>query len=323
MIRKFFFVLSCLLLPLSVSADPPSLELKKGENLVLLGNTFSERMQYFGYFETLVNLHYSKANPAIRNLSWSADEVTRLRLQVLKGGGYITQLSDEPMALQPRPFQFGSVEDHLSEVKADVILLCYGANEAFQGEKGLAKFASDYQFFINRMKVGKFNGKSAPRLILVSPIAQENLGKPFPDPTRQNENLKLYSAKIGEIAAANKIGFVDLFSPTITLMSQRGSDTLTDNQIHLNDKGQRDVAEVFAFALGITSPWSDKAEPIRQLVIKKNEQYFFRWRPINGEYVYGRRKDPFGVISYPPELAQWQKMTEDLEKNIWEKSGKL
>lgn len=324
MINKYFFGICCLLVPVFASAAPPSLDLKKGEHLVLIGNTFSERMQYFGYFETLVNLHYPDANPVIRNLSWSADEVTQIKLQLLKGGGYVTQLSDEPMPLQPRPFEFGSVEDHLTKVSADVILLCFGANEAFKGKAGLAKFAADYQIFIDRMKAGKFNGESKPRLILVSPIAQENLGKPFPDPAKQNDNLELYTSKIGEIAATNKIGFVDLFSPTILLMSKgKAAKPLTDNAIHLNDYGQRAVAEVFASALGITAPWTEKAEPIRHLVIEKNKQFFFRWRPINGEYVYGRRKDPFGVVSYPPELAQWQKMTEDLDQKIWEESGKL
>jgi len=58
MIRKFFFALSCLSLPILALAAPPSLDLKKGDHLVLIGNTFAERMQYFGYFETLVNLLY-------------------------------------------------------------------------------------------------------------------------------------------------------------------------------------------------------------------------------------------------------------------------
>ncbi len=323
MIRKKLIILCCLFLPGFASADPLSLDLKKGEHLVLIGNTFAERMQYFGYFETLVNLHYPDANPVIRNLGWSADEITQIRLQVLKGGGYVTQLSDKPMALQPRPFQFGTVEEHLSKVKADVILLCFGANEAFQGEARLEKFAVDYQVFIDRMKAGTFNGKSAPRLILVSPIARENLGKPFPDPAKQNGNLKLYTAKIKEIAKASEIGFVDLYSPTMALMAKKDAVPLTDNEIHLNANGQRVVAEIFASALGMTAPWTEAAEPIRKLVIEKNKQFFFRWRPINGEYVYGRRKDPFGIVSYPPELAQWQKMTEDLDQKIWQKSGEL
>lgn len=324
MITRICFLLSCLACPVFASGVPPSLDLKKGDHLVLLGNTFAERMQYFGYFETLVQLHYAGADPVIRNLGWSADEVTRQRLQVLKSeSGYVTQPTDEPVALQPRPFRFGSLESHLSRQKADVILLCFGFNEAFKGKAGLDSFTSDYQAFIDRLKAGKFNGKTAPRLILISPIAQENLGPPYPDPTQQNENMKLYTKRIGEIAERNKIGFVDLFTPTFGLMSQKHAEAETMNSVHLNDRGQRLVAEMLATALGMTEPWTKKAEPIRQLVIDKNKQFFFRWRPINGEYVYGRRREPFGVISFPPEMAQWQKMTEDLDQKIQEASRKL
>ncbi|MCB1061376.1 MAG: SGNH/GDSL hydrolase family protein [Verrucomicrobiae bacterium] len=310
-------------MPILALAAPPSLDLKKGDHLVLIGNTFAERMQYFGYFETLVNLHYPEANPVIRNLGWAADEVTRIHLQVLKGGGYITEPTDEPVPLQPRPFNFGSMEAHLTEQKADVILLCFGFNEAFQGKAGLDSFAADYQAYIDGLKDQQFNGKSKPRLILISPIAQEKLPAPFPDPTKQNENLKLYTEKIAEIAEANSLGFVNLFSPTIELMSRGNAEPLTMNGVHLNDTGHRVVAEIMATTLGMTEPWSEKAEAIRKLVVAKNEQFFFRWRPINGEYVYGRRKDPFGVITYPPELAQWEQMTADLDQKIWAESKKL
>jgi hypothetical protein len=323
MIRKLFFGLSCLSLLLPAMAAPPSLDLRKGEHLVLLGNTFAERMQYFGYFETLVNLHYPEANPVIRNLGWAGDEVTRIHLQVLKGGGYVTEPTDEPVPLQPRPFQFGSLEDHLTMQKADVILLCFGFNESFQGKAGLEQFGADYQTFLDELKGKKFNGTSPARFILISPIAQEKLGAPFPDPAKQNENLKLYTAKIAEIAEANSLGFVDLFSPTVSLMDQGSPEPLTMNGVHLNDNGQRVVAEILATSLGMTDPWSDKAEAIRKLVVAKNEQFFFRWRPINGEYVFGRRKDPFGVISYPPEMAQWEKMTADLDQQIWAESRNL
>jgi lysophospholipase L1-like esterase len=324
MTRKLLFALSCLSLLSPVVAAPPSLDLKKGEHLVLLGNTFAERMQYFGYFETLVNLHYAEADPVIRNLGWAADEVTRIHLQVLKGGsGFITEPTDEAVPLQPRPFQFGSLDEHLTMQKADVILLCFGFNESFRGEAGLKQFGADYQTFLDELKDKKYNGTSPPRLLLISPIAQEKRGAPFPDPAKENENLKLYTAKIAEIAEANSLGFVDLFSPTFGPFSQGSPEPLTMNGIHLNDKGQRAVAEILATSLGITEPWNEKAEAIRRLVVAKNEQFFFRWRPINGEYVYGRRKDPFGVISYPPELAQWQKMTEDLDQKIWTESRKL
>ncbi len=33
-------------------------------------------------------------------------------------------------------------------------------------------------------------------------------------------------------------------------------------------------------------------EQLRDLVRDKNQQFFYRWRPVNGEYVVGRRVEP-------------------------------
>ena len=83
------------------------------------------------------------------------------------------------------------------------------------------------------------------------------------------------------------------------------------------------MAEELARGLGITDPWSEKMEELRQLVIEKNKQFFFRWRPINGEYVYGRRREPFGIVSFPPEMAQLDEMIAGLDKDIHAEAKKL
>ena len=62
---------------------------------------------------------------------------------------------------------------------------------------------------------------------------------------------------------------------------------------------------------------------MRKLIVKKNKQFQYRWRPINGEYVYGRRRDPFGVISYPPEMVEWDKIIAGLEKKIHSEAKKF
>src|SRR5262249_58443464 len=63
----------------------------------------------------------------------------------------------------------------LTETKADVVFAFFGYNESFAGEKGLAKFKSDLESFIRHTRAQKYNGKTAPRLVLFSPIAHENL----------------------------------------------------------------------------------------------------------------------------------------------------
>lgn len=316
---------SSLLTP-SSAADSP-LGSAKGERVVILGGTFAERMQYFGYFESLLFSHESARDLVVRNLGWSGDEVALMPRPynfIISAG---TGAQDDPDPGYGSAFTADAdhriLSAHLEAQKADIILLCFGANEAFKGETGLAIFAADYQELIDHLSQQKFNGRTPPRLILVSPIAQEKLGAPYSDPNERNRNLKLYSGKIAEIAKKNDLVFVDLFGPTMSKMGQSKGEPLTIDGLQLNARGQKIVAEALAAALGITEPWSDELEPLRELVVEKNKQFFFRWRPINGEYVYGRRREPFGVVSFPPEMAQLDEMIAGLDRKIHSEAKRL
>ena len=59
------------------------------------------------------------------------------------------------------------------------------------------------------------------------------------------------------------------------------------------------------------------AEAIRQ----KNDLFFLRWRAVNGEYIYGRRKEPFGVVNFPAEMARLEEMVRAAEGEIWKLAG--
>src|SRR5262245_58119297 len=60
----------------SQPAEKERLELKKGDRLVLIGNTLAERMQYFGHWEALLHARFPEHELVVRNLGWSADEIT-------------------------------------------------------------------------------------------------------------------------------------------------------------------------------------------------------------------------------------------------------
>ncbi|MFV1995564.1 MAG: SGNH/GDSL hydrolase family protein [Verrucomicrobiales bacterium] len=322
--------LTCLsILPVltrGASADSP-LGTAGGEHLIILGGTFAERLQYYGYFESLLFSHESTRDLVVRNMGWSGDEVSLMPRPynfIVSAG---TGVPDDPNPGYASAFDADAshriLSAHLEAQKADTILLCFGANEAFKGGAGIAQFTSDYQGLIDHLLHQKFNGKTPPRLILVSPIAQEKLGALWSDPEERNKNLGLYAGKIAEIAKKNDLGFVDLFAPTSSAMSRSQGKPLTIDGFALNARGQRIVAEILAAGLGITEPWSRELEPLRKLVVEKNRQFFFRWRPINGEYVYGRRREPFGVISFPPEMAQLDQIAADLELKIHSEAKKL
>lgn len=60
------------------------------------------------------------------------------------------------------------------------------------------------------------------------------------------------------------------------------------------------------------------ADDVRGLVVEKNRQWFSRWRTVNGEYIYGRRAEPFGVVSFPPEMEALDGIIDDLHERIAE-----
>jgi glucose/arabinose dehydrogenase len=280
--------------------DPTKLELKKGDRIILIGNTLAERMQYFGRFETLLQSRFPDLNLVFHDLGWSADELT----------------------LRPRSAGFKDHGHTLEDEKPDVIIAAFGFNESFAGPKGLDKFKKDLDKFITDSTTTKYNGKSAPKLVLLSPIAHEDLKNPsITDGKQNNENIKLYTEAMAEAAKNRNVAFVDLFHPTKAMMEANpaGSKPLTINGIHLNDKGDLLVSLEIDKALFGPRPDSGPRDlsKLREAILEKNLQFFRDYRAINGCYIYGGRKAPFGVVNFPAEFAKLRKMIENRERRIW------
>src|SRR4051794_25186082 len=129
------------------------LELKPGARIALIGNTLFERAQFFGQVEALLHQRFPNHKLVVRNLAWSADEI----------------------GLTPRPANFADIDQHLTHEKIDVVLAAFGFNESFAGDAGLESFRGKLREYLSSLKTKAFNGHSAPRVILVSPIANENI----------------------------------------------------------------------------------------------------------------------------------------------------
>ena len=80
-----------------------------------------------------------------------------------------------------------------------------------------------------------YNEKTAPKVILISPIANENI-KGIDAAKLNNTNIYKYSQIMRTVAAEHNIGFVDVFTQTAEKMVPEKSD-LTINGIHLNSEG--------------------------------------------------------------------------------------
>jgi putative heme-binding domain-containing protein len=322
-------VLLGLSVPSAIRADEPKLEIKQGDHICIIGNTLADRMQHDGWLEAYLYLQFPKHDLVIRNLGFSADEVTLSnRLRSMSFGSPDEWLSGSSPVPQPRKLTHNNPVlanrfEH-TNTKADVIFAFFGYNESFAGEAGLPQFKKDLQQFITHTLSQKYNGKSAPRLVLFSPIAHENLKSPhLPDGSANNKRLALYTAAMAEVAAENKVLFVDLFKPTQELYNS-GQEAHTINGIHLTEEGNRRVAAHIIDALFGAPPRTVPNKTLRQAVRDKNFHWFNRYRTVDGYSVYGDR----AFIEYGPErqsnyevmqreLDILDLMTANRDKRIW------
>ena len=154
-IARFLFSFGCLLG--LAKADSPLLP---GIRIAIVGNTFADQLRSHGYLETLLLQHWREEPVSIRNLGWAGDM----------------------LSARDRPTNFPTEESTLRDHQTDVIIACFGMGESFEGEAGIENFKSDLKAFIASHRGKQYNGESEVRLILVSPIAYENLGELTPKP---------------------------------------------------------------------------------------------------------------------------------------------
>ncbi|HJN08545.1 MAG: GDSL-type esterase/lipase family protein [Pirellulaceae bacterium] len=254
-----------------VGAAAAELTLAKGDRICLVGNALAERLQHDGWFEALVHSRFPQHELVFRNLGFSGDELT-LRL---------------------RSRGFGTPDEHLSFHKADVIFAFFGYNESFGDRQRLDQFRKDLDDYVKHLLAQKFNGVTAPRVVLFSPIAHENLhDRHLPDGSDNNQRIAFYSRAMAEVARANDIAYVDLFRPTLEMYAA-SKQPLTINGIHLNEYGHRVLAPVMERALfpGGLEIERDAAwlEKIRAAVLEKNFCWFHRYRTVDGYSIYGGR----------------------------------
>jgi glucose/arabinose dehydrogenase/azurin len=310
--RHFLGGLVCLFAVLafaSAARAEAKLSLKQDDHIALVGGTLPERFQHSGYLETYIVARNPKLNLVFRNLAVSGDEV-------------VTRHRSE---------NFGTPDDWLTRVGADVIFAFFGFNESFKGPEGLENFKRDLDKYLKDTKAKNYSGKGAPRIVLFSPIANERHQDPnFPDPRKNNENILLYTAAMAEVAQNNQVPFVNLFEPSQKLFGEAAArkQSLTINGIHLSERGDELIAAVIFKAL------FDEPEPtgnflkLRAAINEKSEMWHSRYRTIDGYNVYGGRsqlayesgKGGPKITNYKvmqEEMSQRDVLTANRDKRVW------
>jgi lysophospholipase L1-like esterase len=315
--------------PAAEAAAGPShrLTLSSGDRVVFVGSALVERDQQYGYFETLLHCRFPQAAFTFRNLGWSGDTVW----------------GDARAEFGTQADGYKKLVDEVVSAKPTVLLINYGMNESFAGEKGLPAFVAQYNKLLDDLS------KTNAKVWLIGPNRHEELPPPLPDPTEHNKSLAAYTAAIGQIAAKRGCGFVDLFHAPPPQVAQ--TRRISDDGIHYTPAG----AQIFGYVLvgqligsADTAPPPDveaggfrretmktiasidriagpalaaaasslpaEQEALRQKTIEKNREFFYRWRPQNDTYIFGFRKHEQGQNAV--EIPRFDPIVDKLEREI-------
>lgn len=310
------FVLLLFLSFASVASAQTRFELKKGDHICIVGGTVAERMQNYSWLETLIHARFPDHELVFRNLGYSGDEVNGFRdpskrLRSMDFGTHDQWLSGSAPCPQPAklsPRDVGKVRENrleLTNTNADVIFAFYGYGESFAGEAGLPAFKENLAAFIKHTLSQKYNGESAPRLVLFSPMAHELIAD---DPNlphhaevdAANARLQRYSDAMGSVAKEAGVPFVDLFGATVAAfhgkppaISVRSPLDIhapyTINGIHQNERGDWLIGGVIDQALFGPRASHVDLPKLQAAVNDKNYFWFNRYRVTDGYSTYGDR----------------------------------
>ncbi len=292
-------------------SDSALLTLAPNEHIALIGNGLADRMQHHGWLETLIHAKFPGHQLVFRNLAVAGDEV----------------------ATRARSANFGTPDEWLTRVGADVVFAFFGYNESFAGAEGLPQFKEELAAFLRHTLEQRYRNGAAPRIVLFSPLAAEHL--PDPDralPPRLDDNLSLYTAAMAEVARDHPgVIFVNLHAPSQRLYAEaaREGQSLTFNGVHLTAAGDAAFAPVIFEALfGEKPPTSAGLERLRDAVNDKSAMWHSRYRTVDGYNVYGGRSKlafPSGAEGstitnfevMQQEMSQRDVLTANRDRRTW------
>lgn len=285
----------------------------KGERIVLLGNGLAERDVYYSQLETELHLRYPEQELIVRNMGRPGDtpgfrpHPARVSQWAFPGA----EKFHPDLAMHNGKGFFPMPDEWLAHLKADTIVAFFGFNESFEGPERVTNYEAELEAFARHTLSRAYNGRTAPRLVLVSPIAFENLSasRDLPNGQQENANLALYAAAAERVARRNALTYIDLYTPTMALYA-KADRPFTINGFALTEAGYKKLASLLADGLfGFQSHLSKAApEKVHAAVKEKDWLWNNDYNLVNGVHTHGQRYNPYGPQNYPDEVAKTREM---------------
>lgn len=285
----------------------------KGERIVLIGNGLAERDVHYSRIETELHLRYPNEELFVRNMGHVGDtpgfrpHPSRVTQWAFPGA---EKFHPDKNVHNGKGF-FPMPDEWLAFLKADTIVAFFGYNESFDGPSKVKNFEAELEAWVQHSLGKAYNGKEAPRIVLVSPIAYEDLSakRDLPNGEKENANLILYAAAVENVAKRNGLTFIDLFTPT-KAMYAKAEQPLTTMGFVPNEEGYAQIAEILATGLYGHQSRVSKADPELVHGAVKEKDWFWNndYNLLNGVHTHGQRYNPFGPQNYPDEVKKTREM---------------
>ncbi len=286
---------------------------ERGERIVFIGGGLAERDVYYSRFETELHLRYPDKQLIVRNMGRQGD-TAGFRPHPARKSQWAFPGAEKfhPTLQQHNGKGFFSTPDQwLTHLKADTILAFFGFNESFGGPAGVANYEAELDAFVKHTLSKAYNGRQAPRLVLVSPIAFENLSekRDLPDGKQENANLKLYCDAMERVAKMHGLTYVDLFNPTERIYS-RAKQPFTINGCAPTEAGYQQLAAVLADGAFGKQRHQSKADVSLLNAAVKEKDWLWNndYNLVNGVHSHGQRYNPYGPQNYPDEVKKTREM---------------
>lgn len=325
-VRNILIGLALILSLGTFSFLPPANEqiipVKENLHIALIGGNLGSRMINFDHFETELHLRYPQNHLMVRNLCDGGDtpgfrpHSARNKPWAFPGA---EKFQDEFANPSESEGHLDTHDEWMSRLKTDVVIGFFGFSESYNGIQKIGRYKSELTAFIQHTKSQKYNGLQAPELVIVSPIAFEDLTSLYDVPKGEMENIRLaaYTQAMKEVCQKEGVRFVDVFHAS-KKWYQESQNPLTIDGIQLNNEGYQKLSvyllnQIFGKK---ETEIESRRSAVYAAVMEKNWMWHNDFKIPNGVHVYGRRYNPYGPDNYPAEIEKIRQMTANRDEAI-------
>ena len=300
-VLHFLALVASVLVSFAAARAADRFELRDGDRVLFIGDTFMEREGDHGYIETRLTAAFPDRKVTFRNLGWAGDS---------------------PMGRARASFDWNKsetewlkrVKEQLALVKPTVAFVSYGTTAGLEMVEAATPADREVQttHFIAGMKqlmaaINEVSGQPV-RFVLLSPVPQgASLG--VPDPGAHNAVMASVAKALSGLATEQGAGYVSLHRLNQNAKGLYGVPGISEFGVALSPKGYEQVADLIAESLRISAKPADSTEVLRSAILRKNEYFFHRWRPENWTYIFGFRKNEQGKNAV--EIPRFDSLVEE------------